>query len=68
MYFQKFDKMKNNFIYAQIVQVRLMSEEEEGIRRMNKHSPKVKLRGSEFRNSSLQEHYPPLSTSTLFFS
>jgi hypothetical protein len=45
-----------------------MSEEEGAIPRMNKHSPKVKLRGSEFRNSSLQEHYPALSTGRLFFS
>jgi hypothetical protein len=45
-----------------------MSEEEGAIPRMNKHSPKVKLRGSGFRNSSLQEHYPALSTGRLFFS
>jgi hypothetical protein len=46
-----------------LMMCRLMSEEEGGIPRMNKHSPKVKLRGSEFRNSPLQEHYPALSTS-----
>jgi hypothetical protein len=44
-----------------------MSEEEGGVPTMNKHSPKVKLRGSEFRNSSLQEHYPALKHQQIVF-